>query len=420
LRGLDRIADGLPGRVWLVQAGGVVNAFGTGVVFPFLVIYLYNVRGISYAAAGAALAFGAAVAFGAGLAAGTVVDRAGGRNTLIAGLVLSAVAYGLFPLIRAPWEAFILLALGGAGTAAFWPGQSTLLARLTDPARRHTVYALQRVSMNLGMGLGGIVGGLIASTAHPGTFTFLFLLDAVTFLGYAAVLLLVREPHVHPDERREAGGYREVLRDRPFLGVVALNVIFVAFGFEMFALLPPYAKNVAGVDERWIGMIWLANTLFIVITQMPASRLLEGRRRMAALALMNVVWAAAALIVLAGGLFFTATAAALVFIFATVVFGVGEVLQGPTQGALVADLAPTRVRGRYFALSSMSWSLGSVLGPAVGGPVLGWHPSLLWPLAAGVCLLAAGGCLVLERHLPVSVRRTAGGRAPREPVAAAA
>lgn len=420
MRVLDRIAEGLPGRVWLVQAGGVVNAFGTGVVFPFVVIYLYNVRGISYAAAGAALAFGAAIAFGAGLATGPVVDRVGGRNTLLAGLLMSAVAYGLFPLIREPWQAFVLLALGGAGTAAFWPGQSTLLTRLADANQRHTIFALQRVTMNLGMGLGGIVGGLIASTTRPGTFTFLFLLDAATFLGYGAVLLLVREPHVDAGEHEEPGSYREVLRDRPFLGVVALNVIFVAFGFEMFALLPPYAKNVAGVDERWIGVIWLANTLFIVITQMPASRLLEGRRRMAALALMCAVWAGAAMIVLAGGLFFTATAAALVFMFATVVFGVGEVLQGPTQGALVADLAPTRIRGRYFALSSMSWSLGSVLGPAVGGPVLGWHPSLVWPLAAAVCLVAAAGCLALERHLPVSVRRTAGGRQAPEPVAAAA
>src|SRR3954463_7853994 len=40
-----------------------------------------------------------------------------------------ATAYGLFPLIREPWEAVVLLALAGAGTAAFWPGQSTLVAR---------------------------------------------------------------------------------------------------------------------------------------------------------------------------------------------------------------------------------------------------------------------------------------------------
>src|SRR3954453_18279278 len=111
-------------RVWLVQAGGVVNAFGTGVVFPFLIIYLYNVRGISYAAAGVALALGAAVAFVAGLGAGSIVGRGRvgpgavgcrvrGRNTLAAALLMQAAAYALFPLIREPWEAVVLLALAG-------------------------------------------------------------------------------------------------------------------------------------------------------------------------------------------------------------------------------------------------------------------------------------------------------------------
>ena len=88
------------------------------------------------------------------------------------------------------------------------------------------------------------------------------------------------------------------------------------------------------------------------------------------------------------------------------IFGVGETLQGPTQAPLVADLAPERLRGRYFALGSISWSAGSILGPAVGGALLGWHPFAVWPLAAAVCLFAAAGCLALERHLPARVRRT--------------
>ena len=91
---------------------------------------------------------------------------------------------------------------------------------------------------------------------------------------------------------------------------------------------------------------------------------------------------------------------------ATRIVGVGETLPGPTQAPLVADLAPNRLRGRYFALGSMSWSAGSILGPAVGGALLGWHPFAVWPLAAAVCLFAAAGCLALERHLPARVRRT--------------
>jgi MFS family permease len=406
---LRRLDPHLPRSVWLIQVGGVVNSLGNGVVVPFALIYLHNVRGFSFAVGGLALAVGSAAALLAGLAAGSLVDRFGGRRTLMLGLLLQALAYALFPLIRTPWHAFALTAAAGTGTACFWPGQSTLLARLTPVDRRHHTYALQRVSMNLGMGLGSVLGGLIASTAHPRSFTILFLLDAATFLAYLVVLLPLREPRTAADDEPQAartGSYRQVLRHRVFLAAIGLNVLFVAVGYEVFALLPAFAKNEAGVSERWIGFIWLANTLLIVVAQLPISHALEGKRRMRALALMTVLWAVSALVVLAGGLWLEATGAALVFVLATMIFGVGECLQGATQGPLVADLAPDRLRGRYFALSSMSWSLGSVLGPAIGGPLLGWHPLSVWPIAAAVCLLAGVGCLALERSLPPSARRT--------------
>src|SRR6266576_2389496 len=124
LRSLDPM---LPRQVWLVEAGGVVNSLGNGIVFPFIVIYLHNVRGISFAAAGLALSAGAVAALAAGFSAGTIVDRFGGRNTLLLGLLLQAGSCLLSPLIREAWHAFALLALEGAGTACFWPGQSTIV-----------------------------------------------------------------------------------------------------------------------------------------------------------------------------------------------------------------------------------------------------------------------------------------------------
>ncbi len=403
---LRRLDPHLPRTVWLVQCGGVVNSFGNGMAFPFIVIYLHNVRGISFAEAGLALAVGGVAALAAGIGAGTLVDRIGGRNTLLLGLVQQSAAFALFPLVRQPWHAIALLSLEGAGTACFWPGQSTLLTRLASAEERSSAFSVQRITMNLGLGLGGFVGGLIATTSDPGSFTTLFLLDAATFFVFVGVLSTIREPAPTEEEHEEAGGYRAVLRDRNFLGLLGLNVLFVAVGYEVFALLPPFAKNYAGVSEKWVGMIWLANTLAVVLVQLPVAKALEGRRRMAALALMNAIWAVASLVVLAAGGLLSGTSAALVLVTAGVVFGVGETLQAPTQPPLVADLAPDSLRGRYFALGSMSWSVGGILGPAVGGALLGWHPLAVWPSAAVVCVVAIVGCFALERKLPERVRRT--------------
>lgn len=405
LRSLD---PRLPRSVWIMEAGGLVNAFGNGITFPFLVIYLHNVRGFSLATAGLVVAAGNAIGLVAGPVAGPFVDRIGGRLTLAASLVLMAVGYAAYSLVTEPWHAFAASLVAGVGTGIFWPSQSTLLAGLTPVARRHAAFAMQRVSRNLGIGLGGLTGGLIATTADPESFTVLFLVDAATFLGFVAALPFVPEPRgtLSPEELEAPGGYREVLRHGVFVSFVALNVVFVAAGYAQFELLPVFAKNEAGVSETAIGIVFFVNTLVIVLAQLPVSKALEGRRRMRALAVMTAIWAVAWLVVLVTGAFLEAAAAAALFAFAAAVFGVGECLQGPTQGALVSDFAPDRLRGRYMALSTTSWQLGFVVGPAIGGVVLDVAPLALWPLAAAACLAAGAGALALERRLPPDLRLT--------------
>ena len=408
-RYLGSLDPRLPRPVWILNLGGLANAVGNGLAFPFLVIYLHNVRGISLGTAGLVLATIGAVSLLASPAVGVVIDRIGGRATLAAALVLLAIGFGGFALVHEPWQAFLAAAIAGLGNAGFWPSQSALLAGLTPPERRHGAFALQRVSRNLGIGVGGVIGGLIATTSSPTSFTVLFLVDAATFLVFVAALAFVPEPELPEEDEGSAtppGRYADVLRDRALVGLVVLNVLFVAAGYAQFELLPVFAKNEAGVTEKGIGLIFFVNTLVVVLAQFPLSKALEGRRRMTALAVMCALWAAAWMLVFVGGLWLAAAAAGIVFGVAAIVFGLGECFQGPVQGALVADLAPPRLRGRYMAVSAISWDIGFIVGPAVGGFVLQAEPLALWPLAAAVCLVAGAGAIALERTIPRELRLT--------------
>ena len=100
-----------------------------------------------------------------------------------------------------------------------------------------------------------------------------------------------------------------------------------------------------------------------------------------------------------------ATAAFFAFALAAGIFGVGECFHGPAHQALVADIGPEHLRGRYFAIHSLSWGLGGSVGPAIGGFILAAAPFVLWPLAAVVCLIAGAGALAIERFIPGSLRR---------------
>jgi MFS family permease len=403
LRGLD---PRLPRAVWTMEVGGFANAFGNGLAFPFLFIYLHNVRGFGLPTVGLIAGAGAAVGIASIPLAGIIVDRIGGKRTLIAALVLLAIGFAGYPFVRVPWQAFLFSGIVGVGNGAFWPSQSALIIGLTPPARRHAAFALQRVMRNFGVGLGGVAGGLIATTENATSYSVLFALDAATFLVFVAVLAFVPDPGLSREETDRPGRYLEVLRNRVFLGVVGLNVVYVAAGYAQLEVFPVFAKNEAGVTERQIGFIFFVNTLVIVLAQLPIAKILEGRRRMPALALMTFIWSCAWLIVFVGGLELERAAAALAFGLAAMVFGLGECFHGPTQGALVADLAPPRLRGRYMALSTLSWEIGFVIGPTAAGFILHAAPLALWPIAAATCLAAGCGALLLEHRIPRELRLT--------------
>ena len=191
---LRSLNPGLPRSVQTLQAGALANAFGNGLAIPFLFIFLHNVRGIDLGTAGLIVGTNAAVGLVAGPVIGALIDRVGGRAMLALSLALMAVGYGWYPFVHEPWHGFLASAVAGVGNGGFRPSQSSLTAGLTPPEKRHKAFAVQRVMMNLGIGLGGLTGGLIATTSNPTTFTVLFLLDASTFLVFIAALAFVPEP----------------------------------------------------------------------------------------------------------------------------------------------------------------------------------------------------------------------------------
>lgn len=400
------LVRGLPRGVYVLQVGILLNAFGNGAANPFLLLYFHEVRGIPLAVAGLASAVAAATALAASLASGPLADRFVGRATLALGLVLSTAAFALYPLVREGWHAVALAVLGGGGVGTWLTGQSALLAALVSPEQRPLAFAQQRVFANVGLGLGGAVGGLLVTTTNPATFTTLFVLNAATFVAFGLFVSRV------PESRRRSpgatvGSYRLALRDRPFVGLLVVNYVYVAAAIALLVgLFPVYAKQEAGLSEDAIGLLFLLNSLLIIGAQVRVASGQAGKRRMRAFAGMGVLFACAWMLVLAGGLSGGGRVALAALTSAIVVFSLAECLYDSVQGPLTADLAPDGATGRYMGLNGFSWQLGFITGPAVGAVILGTAPHTLWVVAAAACLVAAAAALRLEQRLPDGVRRT--------------
>jgi MFS family permease len=391
----------LPREVWIVQGATFVTWLGNGAVAPFVLVYLHEVRGVPLGTAGLVVAATGAGALVAGPVAGCLADRIGPRAVLWASLLVGALASALFPLTETAGEAALSLAVLGAAGAAFGTSQSTLVAALTHPRRRRSAFALQRVSIHLGLGLGALAGGLLASVAHPESFRALFWANALTFLASAA--LLIAAPAPRPSREVARASYRDVLRDRAFVGFLSINSIVIAGAVgPMGTFLPAFALG-AGASEAQIGFLVLFSSFFIVVAQLPIASLMEGRRRMIALALMAVLWSTA-LLVVPVGLMVGPEAVLAPLVLAVALFAAGQCLHGAVQNPLTANLGDGRAPGRYMGMLNLSWTVALTVGPAVGGFVVAAEPLALWALGAVACLLAAALSLALDVAHPARLR----------------
>jgi len=402
----------LPRPVLLLQAGFALNFFGTGLILPFEIIYLHAVRGFSTATAGLVLATVMATAAVVTLPSGALLDRFSAKRILIAGNLVNALGYGGLAFVHRPWQGFVCSAVGGAGFGFVGTASQVLTLTLVPAERRAASTALRRVAGNFGLGLGATVAGVVVAAAHHRLYAFqgLYLFDTVTFALFALVVLVwIPNPgvaNVATSDSRE--GFRAVVRDRLLLALVAGNLAQVMIGGAYFSnILPPFAVAHTRVGAGEIGVVVFINTFFIVVAQVPATRVVARMRRSHALFATSAIFAVGMLAVLPATEAGSTLGATAVLAGVAIIIAIAECGQFIVIGPLVAELAPPHLLGRYMSLYQLSFMAGVALGPAVGGALLATSPNAIWWSAALAMALTGAGFLRLGDRIPDPPHETA-------------
>src|SRR6476660_455667 len=281
-RFVARWRTGLSRPVLILQAGNALNYFGYGLVLPFEIIYLHQIRGFSTTTAGLVLAATMGTSAIVTPPTGALLDRYSAKALVVAGSLASALGYAGFAFVDRPWQAFACAIVGGAGVGVTRTANQTLLITLIMPEQRVASFALGRAAQNLGLGLGAAIAGFVVSSAEDlRSFQALYLFDAITYAALALVVLAVI-----PNQRVAAytgtgeGGFREVARDRRFLIVIAVNLALIIVGYALFAnILPPFVKAHTHVGPGAIGILFVFNAFFVAIAQVPATSLVKRMHR---------------------------------------------------------------------------------------------------------------------------------------------
>ncbi len=396
---------GLSGPVLVLQAGTAVNYFGTGLILPFEIIYLHQARGFPTATAGLVLAAVMATAAVVTLPSGALLDRFRAKPVLIIGNLANALGYAGFAFVDRPWQAFVCAAVGGAGFGLANTANQVLTLTLVSPQQRASSIALRRVAGNFGLGGGATVAGfIVASANHLRTFQALYLFDGLTFAAFALVVLVgIPNPRLanaaSASDKRT--GFPAVARDRLFLTLIAANIVLVMTGGALFSnILAPFAKAHTPVGPGEIGLVIFTNTFFIVVAQIPATRIVKRMRRTHALGATSALFAIGLLAVLLATLTSSTLTATTVLVGVAIVIAIGECAQFIVLGPIVADLAPPHLLGRYMSLYGLTFTLGVALGPAVGGALLATSPDAVWWGGALTVALTGAGLMRLGDRIP--------------------
>lgn len=375
---------GLPRTYWILWAGALINRLG-GFVMPLLALYLTGERGLSVEQAGLVVSLYGGGALLSGPVGGFFADRSGRRTTLVAALVLGALAMLHLAIARTLLHVCAAAFLLGLFGELYRPVVSAAIADVVPPADRARAYGILYWAVNLGFAVGSALGGAMSRYG----WYLLFVGDAVTTLGYAAIVWVripeTRPAHLAHEEREPLWA---PLADRPFLAFCALITLVAMLFNQAFVTLPVDVRD-HGLSPAAYGSLIALNGVLIFLFQPVVARLVSPYPR------HRVLSGAAALV--GAGFGMTALMRSPPgYVLSIAVWTAGEIVMAGIGPAVAADAAPPSRRGAYQGLFHMSFGMAALTAPAAGSFVLGhFGSSVLWAACLAVGLASALGQLAL-------------------------
>jgi MFS family permease len=333
---------------------------------------------------------------------GRLSDRTGKRKLyVLVGLAILTVANLAYALAGDYASLLLVRALQGVGVAFTIPSTIALVNDFSTDGSRGENMGLFNTFRLLGVGTGPIAAGLIVdggpyAFAHSGIevgldgFDAAFYAAAATvFVSYLLVTLLVSDP-----ESLEASAGEDLSIDvfdedgegtlDPIF-TLGLAGLFMAIAIGLIAALEPIINERLDQHTTWFGVQFGAFVLSQVVLQMPVGAASDrwGRRPflLAGLAILVPATLAQSIVTTSWGMLATRIGQG---IAGALVFAPGLALAG--------DIATQRDTGSKLSVLTMSFGLGTAIGPLVAGFLVRF--GFLVPFAVGSGLGLLGLVLV--------------------------
>lgn len=384
-----------PRAFWIYNVIVFIDRLGGFMLYPFFALYLTQKFDIGMSTVGILMAIFSIAGMAGSALGGALADRMGRKTVIIFSLVLSSLS-ALGMGFASSIEMFIaVVAVVGTLSSIGHPAHEAVVADLLPPDKRAEGYGIIRVVFNMAVIIAPPIAGLLISNSY----LTLFIVDAVISLVSATIVILAlpetkpqAPAHAKPETMKQTfAGYGRVFKDTPFVAFIGVTVMMTLVYMNMNSTLGVYLRDQHGLPEIGFGWLLSINAIMVVVLQFWVTRRLEKYRPM-------LMMAAGSLLYAIGFAMYGFISGFGLFVAAMVVITIGEMVVSPFQQSLVASFAPEDMRGRYMAVSGLTWSIAFTIGPFFAGLLLDSpNPNLLWVFAGIVGILATLGFIVLNK-----------------------
>jgi DHA1 family tetracycline resistance protein-like MFS transporter len=384
------------GALWVTVA---VDLVGFGIVLPILPLYARRFHASSLEATLLVSAFSAA-SFVCSPLWGRLSDRVGRKPVLLVSLVGTAVASLVTGVAGGLVVLFVGRVIDGVSGASVSVAQASV-ADLAAPEDRPRLFGLLGAAFGVGFVAGPAIGAL-GAVVNPRLPFFL----AAGIAGINAVVALRRLPGGRPEATTPGSdvaggpppaghgrrpGLATLVRQPDVLGLIGVAFLaLVAFsGFEAtFAL---FGRRHLGFSLGSSAGVFAAIGAVIVVVQGGLVHPVVARLGPSTTLRFGLGLDAAGLLLLAPAHGWVMAVPALIALT------VGQGLVQTTMSSTLASRADPSRRGELLGAQQSAGGLARVVGPILGGVLLGSHASGAPYLAGALLTVAALGLLVTRR-----------------------
>nr|WP_314526341.1 MFS transporter [uncultured Pseudomonas sp.] len=378
-----------PFAIQLLLAASLVLTLARAITLPYLVIYLSGYFGLSVADIG--LVIGSTLIIGSllSLYGGFLVDRWSSYRLIL--IFCGVFTGGFLGACLAPglWLFYLCLVLINLAYAVIDIAVKSGFGSLLPVEQRSEAFSIKYTLTNIGYAVGPFLGAGVATL----DISLPFLLSAGLGAGFFLVYLVWGDRRLanvgtSPAPTPFLAVGKLLLRDYRLICFTLGGLLSaVVFGqFTAYLSLYLVVTTTPQDTYRIISTVVATNALMVISLQYSIGRRITHRH-------LNL-WLAGGLgmfILGLGG--FALSTTLMLWVFSMAIFTVGEIIVFPAEYMFIDNIAPSHLRGMYYAAQNLS-NVGAALGPVLCGMVLATQPAhyIFYMLALFVI---AGGMLYL-------------------------